>query len=146
MPRLPTARPPIPANLFASENVVVPIDDLLVLRDRYPNVLIVGPGAAAAAALSEIYPLLRLPITSLRIDHRVALPLTLTHGSLILRNVAALPLAQQERLHDWLARTAGSTQVLATSTTALYPLVERGAFLDVLYYRLNMTYLEVGGR
>ena len=81
----------------------------------------------------------------MRIDRHVVLPLALTAGTLLLRNVAALNRIEQERLRDWLARTS-DTQVVATNTTPVFPLVERGAFLDALYYRLNMTYLEVGGR
>jgi transcriptional regulator of acetoin/glycerol metabolism len=123
----------------------VPEEELFALRNRYPNVLIAGPAAATAAAVSEIYPLLRLPITAVRVDRRLALSLNQTEGTLILRDVDALAKTEQARLHDWLARTAGAIQVIATSATPVFALLEEGAFLDVLYYRLNTTYLEVGG-
>lgn len=143
----PASRASIPQPpALIRESTVVPAEELHGLRDRHPNVLIAGPAASIAAAISEICPLLRLPITSLRIDRHVVLPLALTAGTLLLRNVAALNRIEQERLRDWLARTSDTTQVVATSTTPVFPLVERGAFLDALYYRLNMTYLEVGGQ
>ena len=127
------------------ESTVVSTEELQGLRDRHPNVLIAGPSAALAAAISEIYPLLRPPVTSVRIDRHAVLHLTLAPGTVILRNIAALNRVEQERLRDWLARMSATTQVVATSTTPVFPLVERGAFLDSLYYRLNMTYFEVGG-
>jgi Sigma-54 interaction domain len=133
---------PVPPTLLPQHRVV-PEGELFGLRERYPNVLIVGQHEVTAAAVSEIFPLLRLPITSIRVDRRVVLPLTQTHGTLILRDVDALTRREQVRLHKWLARTSGSTQVIGTSATAVFPLVERGTFLDVLYYRLNMTYLEL---
>lgn len=141
---LPSSSLPVPVQP-AERDCVVPAEELLGLRDRYPNVLIAGPKVATVAAVNEIYPLLRLPITSVHVDSCVALPLTLTDGTLILSDIAALNRTEQARLHEWIARTSGATQVVATSAMPVFPLVEQGAFLDVLYYRLNTTYLEVGG-
>lgn len=124
----------------------VPFEELVVLRDRHSHVMIVGPAVATDAALREIHPLLRLPITAVRVDAQAGLLLALNSGKLILRNVAALAWTEQLRLHEWLARTAGMVQVVSTSGQPMLPLVEKGIFLNVLYYRLNMTYLEVGPR
>ena len=127
-----------------AERAFVPVEDLVVLRDRHSNVMIVGPDVATDAALGEIQPLLRLPITVVRVDSQAGLPLALNSGTLVLRGVAALAWTEQLRLHGWLARTAGMAQVVSTSGQPMLPLVEKGIFLNVLYYRLNMTYLEVG--
>ena len=43
----------------------------------------------------------------------------------------------------WLDDAVGTVQVIATTSEPLFPLVERGAFLDVLYYRLNILRVEV---
>ncbi len=106
--------------------------------------MIVGPDVATDAALAEIHPFLRLPITVVRVDSQAGLPLALNSGTLILRDVAALAWTEQLRLHEWLARTAGMARVVSTSEQPLLPLVGKGIFLNVLYYRLNMTYLVVG--
>jgi transcriptional regulator of acetoin/glycerol metabolism len=66
----------------------------------------------------------------------------LASGTLILRNLAALTWADQRRLHDWMTRTGGVIQVVATSAIPLLPLLERGTFLDTLYYRLNVLYIR----
>jgi hypothetical protein len=129
-----------------SKHSVVPADELrALLRDCHPNVLIVGHDAAVETVLSELYPLVRLPITSIRVDHRFDLPSLLASGTLILRNLTALTWADQRRLHDWMKRTGGVMQVVATSATPLLPLLERGTFLDTLYYRLNVLYIRGTG-
>jgi hypothetical protein len=124
------------------EHPVVPADELrALLRDCHPNVLIVGDDAAVETVLRELYSLVRLPITSIRVDHRFDLPSLVASGTLILRNLTALTWADQRRLHDWMKRTDGVIQVVATSAIPLLPLLERGTFLDSLYYRLNVLYI-----
>jgi transcriptional regulator of acetoin/glycerol metabolism len=125
------------------DHPVAPADERrALLRHRHSNVLIVGHDAAVETVLSELYSLVRPPITSIRVDHRFDLPSLLTSGTLILRNLAALTLEDQRRLHDWMQRTGGVTQVVATSAVPLLPFLERGTFLDTLYYRLNVLYIE----
>ncbi len=62
---------------------------------------------------------------------------------MILHDVGALTLEEQCRLMVWLQETAGGTRVVSTTSAPLLPLVEVGAFLDTLYYRLNTIYLEI---
>jgi hypothetical protein len=126
------------------EHLVVPADELrALLRDCHPNVLIVGHDAAVETVLSELYALVRLPIRSIRVDQRFDLPSSLASGTLILRNLTAVTWEDQCRLDDWLERTGGVVQVVATSAVPLLPLLERGTFLRTLYNRLNMLYTEV---
>ena len=121
----------------------VPADELrALLRDGHPNVLIVGHDAAVETVLAELHSLVRPPITSIRADHRFGLPSWLASGTLILRNLTALTWEDQRRLHDWMTRTGGVIQVIATSAVPLLPFLERGTFLDTLYYRLNVLYIE----
>jgi transcriptional regulator of acetoin/glycerol metabolism len=50
---------------------------------------------------------------------------------------------EQSALLDWLDRDRRGTQVISTSPQSLVPLVEQGRFSDVLYYRLNLVYIEL---
>jgi transcriptional regulator of aromatic amino acid metabolism len=51
--------------------------------------------------------------------------------------------SQQRQLMMWLDDAVGTVQVIATTSEPLFPLVERGAFLDVLYDRLNVLLVAV---
>jgi DNA-binding NtrC family response regulator len=50
---------------------------------------------------------------------------------------------QQRQLLRWIEETGGKVRVIATTPGSLFGLVERGLFLDALYYRLNTVRLEV---
>jgi transcriptional regulator of acetoin/glycerol metabolism len=50
---------------------------------------------------------------------------------------------QQENLVALICRVAANIQIVSTSKSPLFPLVERGAFLDRLYYQLNVVYLDL---
>ena len=64
-------------------------------------------------------------------------------GTLILRDVAAMPRNDQHRLCDWLAVTAGRTRVVSTTRQPLFPLLEAGTFVETLYYRLNVLCFQL---
>ena len=83
------------------------------------------------------------PVVTWRPGEPLLLPNTERTGTLILREVGALPLSDQHRLIGWLERAAGQTQVVSTTTTPLLPLVLTGAFLARLYYRLNTVCVDV---
>ena len=42
-----------------------------------------------------------------------------------------------------ICRLTTDVQVVSTAKAPLFPLVERGAFLDRLYYQLNIVYLDL---
>jgi hypothetical protein len=125
-------------------SLVVPAEELARLRDRYPNVLIVGPAEPVETALADVQEMLREPIRSFWVTGQSPLPLRPAHGTLIIRDVHLLGFSEQQQLAKWLAQTAGVSQVVATSPEPVLPLVESGRFLEVLYYRLNLAYFEVG--
>jgi hypothetical protein len=62
--------------------------------------------------------------------------------TLLVRNVASFDAQEQQRLHHWLGERSGAVRVIATSPRPLYELVERGQFLEPLYYRLNVVCLD----
>lgn len=112
------------------------------LLTRHPNVLCECPGTSTEAFLSILKPHLREPIVwqqqgaplDLHADHL---------GALVLQDVAALDPEQQGKLSQWLQDAGRHRQVVSTTTTPLYPLVERGQFDATLYYRLNVILLRL---
>ena len=107
------------------------------------NVLVVGPDDALKRLLDAVLPSLREPISRLAPGHSALLPAVGECGTLIIENVGALPLHDQQQLFDWLTATVGRTQIVSTTASTLLPLVETGAFIEALYYRLNIICIDV---
>jgi len=114
----------------------------LLAHTLRPNVLVVGPVARTEAAVAAIVAALPMPVRYWTPD----LPLPSQGGTttLVIRDIATLSLSFQQA---WLARMNAPhvqhTQVIATSSIAVFPLVVRGVFLEDLYYRLNTVLLDV---
>ena len=107
-----------------------------------PNTLLMGPAAATGRVIEALLPRLEPPVC--RCDAAcLSLPAT-AEGTLILDNVAALSGDAQQRLLDWLLEPGRSTQVVTTAGSAVFPHVTDGAFLDMLYYRLNVMSFTIG--
>lgn len=119
----------------------VTADDWHVLQTARPNVLLIGSDSAVAAFLDLLLPLLLPPITQGR-QAALALPQH-SGGTFILRDVSQLDAASQQRLADWMMESGHRTQVISTSSSPLYPLVERGALSAALYYGLNVIMLTL---
>ena len=117
--------------------------DYEVLRATHPNVLIVGPDAAIDHALRALLELCRQPVTTNERNHALVLPSRSNAGTLILPDVGHLSLNDQHRLLAWLEVPCGGAQVVATSVRPLYTCLHTGAFLERLYYRLNVVYLDL---
>jgi hypothetical protein len=100
------------------------------------NVLLIGPAGRCEEVIATLGPTLIEPIVLCRAREGLALPPPGTVGALILRGVDALVAADQRRLLDWLG-DAVAVKVIGTATAPLLPRIERGAFLESLYYRLN---------
>jgi hypothetical protein len=116
-----------------------------MLRRARPNVLIVGAAAEADRTFEVMHPYLRTPIASW--VHREAPDLPKTpYRTLVIREVEALNPAQQESLVALICSLAGDVQVVSTTTAPLLPLVDRGVFLDRLYYQLNVVYLDLSSQ
>ncbi|MGB7218156.1 MAG: sigma 54-interacting transcriptional regulator [Vicinamibacterales bacterium] len=111
------------------------------LLPTHPNILFEGTNTSTEAFLSTLRPYLREPI----LWRRPGAPLELEagqEGSLILQEVAGLDLEQQRQLSQWLQGRSRQRQIVSTTSTPLFPLVERGLFDPVLYYRLNVLLLQ----
>jgi Sigma-54 interaction domain len=107
------------------------------------NLLAVGSDEALARLLDSLLPHLRQPLYRWAPGQCLHLPAPGVLGTLIIEDVGALPLDDQRRLFDWLTVTLGNTRIVSTTAVGLLPLVETGAFIDSLYYRLNVVCIEV---
>jgi sigma-54 interacting transcriptional regulator len=109
-----------------------------LLRARHPHVLVVGPQASAVPALAQLRPYLRSPLSHWR-PAVAADPPQAPKGALIIWNVEALDLEQQQCLLAWMDERAADLQIVSIAESPLFPLVRRKMFLEDLYYRLNMV-------
>jgi hypothetical protein len=64
-------------------------------------------------------------------------------GTILLRDVGAMALDDQQRLLQWLNAAMGRTQVISTTARSLMGQVLTGDFNDTLYYRLNTVSVDV---
>jgi hypothetical protein len=73
----------------------------------------------------------------------LVLPANAQTGTLLLEDISALALEDQRRLHRWLDASTGWMQVVSITSRCLLPSIKAGAFLERLYYRLNIICGEV---
>ena len=113
----------------------------LILRSHRPNVLVTGSNDLIDAVLGALRPQLQPPICEWSPDGR--LPAVYERATLLIRNVGTLSLPQQGSLLAWLEELEPrGIQVVSTSALELLRLVHDGAFLDDLYYRLNVVRMD----
>ena len=116
-----------------------------LFREWHPHVLLVGHDASIKPALARLRPQLRTPISHWR--PAVATdPPRVTSGSLIIWDVSALSLDQQRHLLAWMTGAGANVQIISICESQLFPRVWQKAFLDDLYYRLNMVCVALGDR
>jgi hypothetical protein len=65
-------------------------------------------------------------------------------STLILHQASALGRDDQQSLLAWLSDAGRRVQVISLDSGDLYPLVQNGAFLQALYYRLNCVVVDCG--
>jgi hypothetical protein len=108
------------------------------------NVLLIGTRAITDAAVSDLESICHPPIHMWRCGERsLTLPPFCSVNTLVLHDVAALSRDDQQTLNDWVSSENGRTQVIAISAVPLFPLVKGGVFLEALYYRLNILYVDL---
>ena len=139
----PETHPPNPDWLPIAVVSALPLEEWHVLRRAHPSVLLAGDDVAVNAALDAIRSSLRQPVMTWRDGDPLVLPPLPSSGTLILRGVDALSQEDQQCLLSWLQEALGTMQVVSTTRGPLFRLVERSVFLDTLYYRLNVVYLEM---
>ena len=133
-----TRREPRPAAAAAG---YVPDDAWLALSTR-SNLLLIGTATRVEDVIAGVYADLPLPRLMWAPDRELRLPRRAS-GTLLLRDVDHLPLGDQLRLDQWLTTVQRRPQVISTSLRSLYNLIDSGAFLESLYYRLNTVTIPV---
>jgi len=113
-----------------------------MLTER-PNVILLGTLAATDAVLKALQPGLARPVW--RCCARTGFALPPGPGAFVLHQLSGLSAVRQVRLLEWLTAIEEEVHVQVVSTTAspIFPLVERGAFLPDLYFRLNGLTLDL---
>jgi hypothetical protein len=109
------------------------------------NLLLVGTPSATNEMLLAMTPHLPEPVQ--RYTSKAGRPVPQpSDGTLILLEVARLDGKQQTDLLRWLEQFDRSdVQVVSTTSKPLFSLVERGAFLVDLYYKLNVVRIDLIG-
>lgn len=118
---------------------LVPIEELLCLASAQTNLLLEGQPSELDAMLAALIPHVSPPLTT----WDGATPLPAEHrGTVIALQVNRLDGDQQRQLLHWIQNTDGTGRVIATTSGSLFGLVERGIFVDTLYYRLNILRVD----
>jgi hypothetical protein len=113
-----------------------------MMRRARPNVLVVGSTADADRTFDVMYPYLRTPIVPWAPRNAREVP-SGSFRTLLVRDVDSLTGSQQEELVALICRIGGDLQIVSMAKAPLFPLVEKGRFLDRLYYQLNVVYLDL---
>ena len=117
-------------------DAALPDEVLTRLTRQHPNILLVGPEAFTGAALKLIEPLVHRPVAWWMPDEIRTVPVG-AFATLMIGGVDAADAEQQKYLCEWFDGCKGRVQVVSTSFTPLFPLIQSGTFLEALYYRLN---------
>ena len=113
----------------------------LISEDRRPNLLIVCNGVSVEAAVRHVVAYCEPPYHLTALPGKLDLPEE-KKGTLLLADVAMMSIGQQMRLFDWLPADSEHLQVVSISSVPLRSQVDDGKFLEGLFYRLNVIYLD----
>jgi hypothetical protein len=108
------------------------------------NVLVVGSSEATRIVLDMLRLDLRGPVLKWRPGQPLELPTRGRAATMVLEDLTRLTDDEQVRILRWLDEVVGQIRVVSTTTVPIWPRVARGEFNDVLYYRLNTVYVDVG--
>jgi transcriptional regulator of acetoin/glycerol metabolism len=112
--------------------------------ERRPNLLVDCVDGGAEAVLTQLQELCVGPFYGCQLPGVLELP-EQGSGTLLLNYVAALTIAQQVALFDWLHQQKGTIQVVSLTQKRLLSLVCDGRFLEGLFYRLNTISITARG-
>jgi hypothetical protein len=109
------------------------------------NLLLVGSDEEVGQLIGDLGPDLDGPTTVWEPGRPLLLPDPTGPGTLILRHVGQMNSHDQQRVFDWLPVHGRRLRIISTTSDALAPLIARGAFHEMLYYRLNVVCVEFDG-
>ena len=135
------AGPPMSVHIKLRSSLWKANDLRLIENGVRSNTLLVGPALETLEALAHIEGSLSPTVVEWPFD---GAPWTVDEepGTVILHDVDALGPDDQMRLLQWLEGPGSRSQVISLSSQPVLPLVLSGRFLDRLYYRLNVLYIE----
>ena len=138
--------PPTPTPDFRKPRRVTsaPRRDLQVGLMPRTNVLVVGSSEATRIVLDMLRLDLRGPVLKWRPGQPLELPTRGRAATMVLEDLTRLTSDEQVRILGWLEQFAGQIRVVSTTTVPIWPRVAQGQFNEVLYYRLNTVYVDVG--
>lgn len=127
----------------------VSFSDMELLRaltscERRPNLLVDCVDGGAEAVLTRLQELCVGPFYCCQLPGALELPQN-GAGTLLINDVAALTIAQQVALFDWLHQQKGAIQVVSLTQKRLLSMVCDGRFLEGLFYRLNTISITARG-
>jgi transcriptional regulator of acetoin/glycerol metabolism len=125
---------------FSSISNFVLVRSLTSVGHR-PNLLVLCAGRTRDAVITSLMTSCSPPFHHCALPGPLQLPAD-RNGTLFLNDAAAMTLSQQIALNDWMDRGHGDVQIISVTSEPLWPLVEQGAFLEGLFYRLNIVCLE----
>jgi hypothetical protein len=142
------ARRPVPASLslIKQRRIVrsVPRRDLQVGSMPRTNVLVIGNSEATRIVVDMLRLDLRGPIARWRAGQPLDLPSPTHVATLVLEDVSRLTTDEQFCVLRWLDDVRGRIRVVSTTHEPLWPRVQVGVFNEVLYYRLNTVFVDMG--
>lgn len=118
----------------------LPTDMDLIRRFGY-NVLLIGTDEQCGVIIDAVRADLAGPVVTWRRRQRLVLPPPGSVGTIILHGVDALDRLDQERVLEWL-NAPGAPRVVSAAAASLLVRLRQGAFLDDLYYRLNIISIQ----
>jgi transcriptional regulator of acetoin/glycerol metabolism len=113
----------------------------LTMAPNRPSLMVMCDRIELDAAIASLMKWCEQPFHICTLPGPLDLP-AVRKGTLFLKDVSRMTLAQQIAFNDWIERGRGDLQIVSASETRLWPLVEDGQFLESLFYRLNLITLE----
>lgn len=113
----------------------------LTMAPHRPSLLVMCDQIEPDTAIASLMKWCEQPFHFCSLPGPLELP-SVRKGTLFLKDVARMTLSQQTALNDWIDRGRGDVQIVSACDTRLWPLVEKGQFLESLFYRLNLITLE----
>lgn len=141
---IPVPQTPTPEFRTPRRVISAPRRDLQVGLMPRTNVLVVGSSEATRIVLDLLRLDLRGPVLKWRPGQPLELPTRGRAATMVLEDLTRLTEEEQVRIVGWLEEVKGQVRVVSTTTVPIWPRVARGEFNDVLYYRLNTVYVDVG--
>lgn len=108
----------------------------------HPNVMLVGSAGAAKELITIFEPHLALPVVEWD-PCASADPPSLSYGTVIVWNVDQMQPPEQQRLDAFVRDHWRGVQIVSVAEGELFDRVQRGDFLETLYYRLNLVRIHV---